>query len=971
MARRQSTLQAFVLALRAFLLLAGVVLVASGADDREGQPAPAGTPSLEAQGKALDVEGRQLYQQGKFAQAAEMFQQALAIRRKLYPPDQYPLGHPDLAEGLNNLGELLRAAGEYEPARDYLVQALTMYEALYPKAKYPDGHPHLATCLNNLGLLLHSAGDYEPARGYHERALAMYEALYPKAKYPDGHPQLAMSLTNLGALWHSAGEYELARGYLEQGLAMRQALYPKAKFPAGHFYLANSLTNLGRLLRSAGEHEQARPYLEQALAMNQALYPKAKYPDGHLTIATSLSDLGSLQHAAAQNAPARDYFEQALGMYEALYPRARYPDGHPHVAACLNNLGLALDAAGRYDEARRYYEQAEAMYRDLYPDAQFPDGHPYRATSLTNLGGCLHAAGQPADALGYLKRAVAMNDALGERYATLAAEAQALRFLRSLPRARDSYLSAATAARTPAAEVYAGLWHSRGLLTRLLTRRHQATRVALQGNAEARKAWAELLDVRHQLSRLLLAPGSDPAVRAKELKRLTERKEALERDLAQLLPELERTRDLRRLGPTDLAACLPAGSVFIDFLRYRHREKGPEATDRYLAFAVRPDRAVTLVELGGAEPIDRAIRAWRDRIAKGQDAPADAQQVAAQVWEPLAKQVPAGTSVIYLAPDGELARLPWAALPGAKPGAVLLDDVAVAQVPHGPFLLEQLKHPPAYPAGPEVVLGLGDIDYGPAEAPAYPPLKGTAAELAKLGELAGLSAGREVALLRQGEARWDKLKELLPKARYAHLATHGFFDQQAIALEEKRHQAQLKQGAVTAGEAGLGVRSPLSFTGLVLAGANRPGCGEAVVTGEGLVGLPLEGLRLCVLSACESGLGDLGPLSGEGVQGLPRALHLAGCANVVSSLWRVDDAATAALMAKLYDGLWRQGKAPAEALRQAQLTVYRHPDWVAALADRGPTALKKIQLPAETAPETGKTAPTRLWAAFVLSGAGR
>ena len=85
------------------------------------------------------------------------------------------------------------------------------------------------------------------------------------------------------------------------------------------------------------------------------------------------------------------------------------------------------------------------------------------------------------------------------------------------------------------------------------------------------------------------------------------------------------------------------------------------------------------------------------------------------------------------------------------------------------------------------------------------------------------------------------------------------------------------------------------MSGLVLAGANRPGTpGRGLVTGELLVDRDLSGLDLAVLSACDTGLGDVA--GGEGVFGLARAFHVAGCRDVVASLWKVDDQATAALM---------------------------------------------------------------------------
>jgi CHAT domain-containing protein len=128
-----------------------------------------------------------------------------------------------------------------------------------------------------------------------------------------------------------------------------------------------------------------------------------------------------------------------------------------------------------------------------------------------------------------------------------------------------------------------------------------------------------------------------------------------------------------------------------------------------------------------------------------------------------------------------------------------------------------------------------------------------------------------------------------------------------------------------------------------------------------------------VLSACETGLGEVA--GGEGVFGLQRAFHLAGAKNVVASLWKVDDQATAALMALFYDKLWRQKKPAIKALREAQLTLYHHPERIAALAkERGPNFDKVVRLPVTrdkgTKTQPGGKAATKLWAGFVLSGLG-
>src|SRR5262249_38927907 len=178
-----------------------------------------------------------------------------------------------------------------------------------------------------------------------------------------------------------------------------------------------------------------------------------------------------------------------------------------------------------------------------------------------------------------------------------------------------------------------------------------------------------------------------------------------------------------------------------------------------------------------------------------------------------------------------------------------------------------------------------------------------------------------------------------------------------------------------------GAQSPLSYTGLVLAGANHPeraGPDGGILTGEMLLGLDLRSLELAVLSACQTGLG--GVADGQCVQNLQRAFHVAGCRNVVASLWSVPDESTAALMGVFYEELLRNRRPPLEALRAAQLFVYRHPGQIKELAERGAPRLEKsVRLPESSAKAEGASqasgAPDDLatrrssvkdWAAFVL-----
>jgi len=86
--------------------------------------------------------------------------------------------------------------------------------------------------------------------------------------------------------------------------------------------------------------------------------------------------------------------------------------------------------------------------------------------------------------------------------------------------------------------------------------------------------------------------------------------------------------------------------------------------------------------------------------------------------------------------------------------------------------------------------------------------------------------------------------------------------------------------------------------------------------------LPAE---LVVLSACQTGLGK--EIKGEGLVGLTRGFMYAGSPRVVASLWKVDDAATAELMARFYKGVLKEKRRPAEALRAAQAEMWKQKRW--------------------------------------------
>ncbi|MBK6316716.1 MAG: CHAT domain-containing protein [Blastocatellia bacterium] len=146
------------------------------------------------------------------------------------------------------------------------------------------------------------------------------------------------------------------------------------------------------------------------------------------------------------------------------------------------------------------------------------------------------------------------------------------------------------------------------------------------------------------------------------------------------------------------------------------------------------------------------------------------------------------------------------------------------------------------------------------------------------------------------------------------------------AVEATRDVVQIAAPSTAApGQILAAARGPLLRSGLGLAGANRKaveGQDDGLLTALEVAGLDLWGTELVVLSACDTGVGQVS--TGNGVYGLRRALTLAGAESHLSSLWAVSDRSTRELMVAYYGELLA-GRGRSEALRTTQLRMLKDP----------------------------------------------
>jgi CHAT domain-containing protein len=180
-------------------------------------------------------------------------------------------------------------------------------------------------------------------------------------------------------------------------------------------------------------------------------------------------------------------------------------------------------------------------------------------------------------------------------------------------------------------------------------------------------------------------------------------------------------------------------------------------------------------------------------------------------------------------------------------------------------------------------------------------------------------------LMRGAEASEPAFKALAPGRRVLHLATHGFFihDQCMSALDATRGIGGL---APLDGPPSVTEENPLLLSGLVLAGANRrdrasPDAEDGILTAEEIAALDLSGVEWAVLSACDTGVGEI--RAGEGVLGLRRAFRVAGARTTIMSLWPVEDRSALNWMTALYEARFLNDLPTLEATRKASLSVLR------------------------------------------------
>jgi CHAT domain-containing protein/Tfp pilus assembly protein PilF len=839
---------------------------------------------------------------GEYTKAEPYYQQALETFKKALG-----LEHPDVARPLNSLGVLYSDLGEYAKAEPFYLQALEIWR----KALGPE-HPKVAASLNNLGILYQEMGEYTKAEPYQLQALEIR-----KKALGTEHPDVAISLNNLGILYDYMGEYTKAEPYYLQALEIwRKALGTE------HPDVAISLNNLGILYYELGKYAKAEPYHLQALEIwRKAL--GTEHPD----VAPSLNNLGILYKEMGEYAKAEPYYLQALEIQK----KSLGPE-HPLVAASLNGLGTLYCDMGEYEKAEAYHLQAlEIRRKALGPE------HPDVAVSLHNLGVLFRSQKNPNKAKQELNQLGALNNISIKRYFPAMSEQGREDYLKKGLEERESLLSFWGEEGVKMPELRGELWNHqlfyKGLLLNTSNRWKQ--RIKTSGDKKLQQRFFEWENLQIKISKLFTS--TDSSERA-GLDSLVDKAEKLEKELSQRSENFGRSEERKARTWQEVQKALKPGEAAIEMVRFRHfgiaktvtdtsnpkkptyRVKGLTDTVRYAALILTKNslQPELVILPNGNNMEENWYNYYRNFIRLKQK---DSESYR-RFWQPIGKKLK-GIKKIWFSADGVYHKLNLGTLKNPGTGKYLMEEMDIAQLGSTKDLLK--KYPdqsenrlaclvgnPEFQPGQLAVAGKSrsgpDLSYyfKPDPTLEVAALPGTQTEVDSVARLLGRK-GWEVQEYSGLEASEDKIKDSY-KPRVMLLSTHGFF-----------------RSDTTPGS------NPLLRSGLLLAGATKTlreghkGEGEdGILTAYEAMNLNLDNTELVVLSACETGLGEI--KNGEGVYGLQRAFQVAGARNLIMSLWKVNDEVTRELIVAFFKN-WTNGMKKRAAFLKAQKEIQKkYPD---------------------------------------------
>lgn|SRR5574341_1374118 len=860
-----------------------------------------------------------------YLEAESLYKEALAIWESGVGEE-----HPAAANVLCDLAKLYLDQDRYSESMPLYKRSLTIKEKLYGLYNL-----ELVTTLDMLADIFFIQDNSVEAEPLLKRALD----IRLKTIGPD-HPDVANNLSKLASIYMNLERYEEAKPLLDRSLNIREN-----NFGPDHPEVAASLMGLGNYYMGLDIYAEAEPLYKRALSIQEN------------TLGPEHPSLGALYHNYAEVCKKLNRFNKAEEYYQKALDNFVKNRGskHRYVSLTMTDMAELYTYQGRYTEAESLYHQAlENFQNTLGMD------HDYTLLCLESLSGYYRLRKETEKSLAYAEQDFERRWKNYLRVSLFLSEKKALEYSEKIKWSADNYLSSYLDAQAKnvdeikqACEV---IFLSKGPVSDGIFERHKAI---VTEKDSATLALAESLRLtKLQLSELFVqgsSPGNSDEYKAR-LDSLSELADQLESDLGRHSASFRKNLDHQNVSTEKIASLLPDKAILVEYFQYDYLKLNPASViPYYLVVVMDQNGKPEILDLGETSVIDRLVSEYREHLTRVADKKSLltessteeykqlAKRVYRMIWEPLEKYIK-DKNLVFIAPDGGLNLLSFAGLVDNR-GVYLIEKYPLHYLSSGRDLIRlQDKETsskgllalgdPDYDAKPSVrtelytqekenlslsagMLATRNIRSGCEELKdiKVDRLLGTRREVEKIEKYWNLYNRYKALVLFGSQASEEMFKLKATGHRVIHLATHGYFLQGRC--EPKGEKSFAEESFV--GE------NPLLLSGLFLAGANLHGEGsdsvnaeDGILTADEVSALNLEGTQMVVLSACETGLGEV--KQGEGVYGLRRAFQMAGARTVISALWKVPDLITAETMGELYK---QKGKNIPERLRDMQLTQIR------------------------------------------------
>lgn len=835
------------------------------------------TEFTDAENARFNLEMGELgYASGKFTYADSRFKTAKALYEKSGLADD--IGYIKV---IANQGLLYATMGRFTQAEAFTLEALELR-----KEKLGDKNVGVASSLNNYGVLHYNLARYNEAEKDLLGALSILDA----GNFSEAMPY-AIVMNNQAMLFQTVGRYAEAEDILKKAIVIAEKL--QSKKSRNHLKF---LSNLALLYQQMGKYSEA-----EAIYLGMEKRLGKSDPD----YASMLNNLAALYMITGKEDKAEEPLKKSIAIY-----KSSFGENNPAFAKSTSDLGNYYRYKERYSDAQPLLEKALSIR-----ESTLGVNHPLHVQSQEDLAILFwkQKKWEPA----FMRYRDVMDKSVDfiNRYFPPMSEAEKTKYWDVLSPRFQRFENFAIEYHLENEHVLEALFDYQLATKALLLNSTNKIKQSIfsSGNAELINDYVNWLDQKERLARLYAYSKEELKTQKINLDSLERATNAMERKLSERSADFSSGYSAQKISYKQVQSLLGESDALVEIVRIRNYNQSFNEQVKYAMLVLtRNAELPKLVLLPNGQQLEtRYAKFYRNAVQQK----IEDEYSYDQYWGALEEEL-AGKKMIYISPDGIYNQINLNTL-RRQGGDYFINRFDLVILGNSKDLIDIKKRKAS--AGKKTALLEGFPDYG---GTAVAPLPGTKVEIEGITNLLK-SSGYSVNTFMQKAATEANVKNVNAPT-VMHVATHGYFLEDVTYNKGTAFGINLENAN----------DNPLLRSGLLFAGASKTAAGSmpnlesndnGVLTAYEAMNLNLEGTDLVVLSACETGLGDV--KAGEGVYGLQRAFLVAGAEAIILSLWKVDDAATQALMTNFYTN-WLKLRDKQKAFKQAQLqlmTKYKEP----------------------------------------------